>query len=375
MIFVYDNLNSTTGRPIPNLADPASNNYDLTWPHTVELRLLSYFDRAGLSYAITDQVRQGWYPIAFSWFDFSVDYLKLVPETVLNSVLKQQTRFLFYYHEGDNPERIKTRLDELCTAHSLPLTYLFVSANTQAQHLERCVYFDDHASFFARINRHQKPETAPDPVYDFTLLNRYHKNWRATFASQLWATGALDNSLFSYNTVQEPVTDTDLEDNPVELSRLEQGFERYTEFLKSQPYYVDSQDSTAHNHHAHVNTTLYSASKLHLVAETHFDNDQSSGVFLTEKTYKCIKFGQPFVIASAPGSIEYLRSQGYRVADTCIDHSYDAIVDNTLRMKTLLAEIARLKTATINREDALHNQRVFLSQCKNQVSTLYKELL
>jgi hypothetical protein len=45
-------------------------------------------------------------------------------------------RVLFYYHEGDNPARIKNRLDELQQSLLPPNCYVFVSGNTAAKHCQ-----------------------------------------------------------------------------------------------------------------------------------------------------------------------------------------------------------------------------------------------
>ena len=100
MIFVYDNLDPVTGKPIPNLADPNAKNWDQSWPRVVNLRLLEFFDRAGLQYSVTDTNSTGWYPIAFSWFDFEIDYIKLIPKAVFEHIQNNRIQLLFYYHEG-----------------------------------------------------------------------------------------------------------------------------------------------------------------------------------------------------------------------------------------------------------------------------------
>jgi len=125
---------------------------------------------------------------------------------------------------------------------------------------------------------------------------------------------------------------------------------------------------------------LYQDSYCHIVIETLFDVDQSGGAFLTEKTYKCIKFGQPFVIAGGPGSIAALRSAGYRMFDHVIDHGYDAIQDNNLRWQALRQEIQRLRSLDLHSlflrcmADLQHNQDLYQQPCLPSLAGLMRRL-
>ena len=106
--------------------------------------------------------------------------------------------------------------------------------------------------------------------------------------------GVLDRSLWSYNT-QCTINDRE-EDNPLELDSVLGWRDAVRNFISCGPYFCDSDDDQVHNDHRRVPVSLYQDSYCHLVLETLFDADQSGGAFLTEKTYKSIKFGQPFVI-------------------------------------------------------------------------------
>jgi len=115
------------------------------------------------------------------------------------------------------------------------------------------------------------------------------------------------------------------------------------------------------------------------VFETHFDADQSSGVFLTEKTYKPIKHGQLFFIAGCAGSLQVLRDQGYRVFDRVLDNTYDRVENNTERWQRLCTAIKESQHRLADRfatvqEDIQHNQRLFLETKTARLNILLEHI-
>ena len=72
----------------------------------------------------------------------------------------------------------------------------------------------------------------------------------------------------------------------------------------------------------HVTETAYFGSKLHL----------------TEKTFKPMAMGMPFVLTSTAGSLEYLRSYGFKTFGHLWDESYDQETDDYKRLD-MIAEL------------------------------------
>jgi hypothetical protein len=370
----------------PNLAQPGlqGHEFDNQWPRTVPLRLLVYFDRAGIiskSFTVEDAPLGSWYPVALAWHDFDCDYISLMSSELLQRVRNCEIRILFYYHEGDNPIKIKQRIDALCANHSLPHDcYLFVSANTAAADLDNFEYFPDHEHFFRYINRRQDiPEIITGKrSYEFTALNRTHKWWRASCMVDLRQSGVLDRSLWSYNT-QCSIDDRE-EDNPLELDSVLGWRDVVKNFVSQGPYFCDSNDDQSHNDHRRVPTDLYQNSYCHLVLETLFDADQSGGAFLTEKTYKAIKFGQPFVIIGTAHSLRTLRQQGYKTFDHAIDNSYDEITDNTQRWMAVRNSIRKIRSQDMHEwflkclPDIKHNQQIFADAHGESLNKIQRKL-
>lgn len=369
--FCFDRL-SDPELGYPNLAqiDLGPDEFDETWPRALPVRLFAYFPMAGQkhrSWLVKDAPSGSWYPVGLSWHDFDLDYFSLISESCRQRVRDGDIKLLFYYHEGDNPRRIQERFECLRRQHDLPVgCYVFLSANSASQDLDNFLYWPDHEIFFQYINRHQhaNPLTLKPRVNDFVALNRTHKWWRATCMADLHGSCLLDQSLWSYNP------DIDIgdrrEDNPICIDALP-GLAGYLEiFLQNGAHYCDDLDETNQNDHRNINADLYQTAYCHLILETHFDADQSGGTFLTEKTYKCLKFGQPFVIIGPPGSLRALRDRGYRVFDHAIDNSYDDILDNTQRWQAIKQTIQNIKQQNMQRwfelclDDVRWNQHHFM---------------
>ena len=85
-------------------------------------------------------------------------------------------------------------------------------------------------------------------------------------------------------------------------------------------------------------------SLLYLVTETVATGQR---LHLTEKTFKPIALGMPFVIVGTQGSLEYLRSYGFRTFEGIWDESYDQAEDDVRieRIASLLRSLDELPAA------------------------------
>jgi hypothetical protein len=346
---------------------PAWREFEQHWPCTVPFRPQEYCEYHKVKLNIHG-LKDAWppdafYPIGLGFFDFDIDYFALLPQRVFAELKNNCIRVLFYYHEGDDPAKIKQRLDTLVTQHQLPARcYCFVSGNTAARDLDNFVYFADFELWYW----HRNHATAPLPIHrdprerEFTALNRLHKSWRATAMTDLLTHHVLDNSYWSY-CESGVLAD---EDNPIEIDALDGLRESTEQFLKSAPYYSDELDQAERNNHASLVSKYFMNSYCHIVMETHWDADQSGGAFLTEKTFKPIKHGQMFFVAGPPGSLQTLRDLGYRVFDHVLDNSYDLEINNTRRWRQLCRAIQQAQgdlpwLFEQAQADLEHNQQLF----------------
>ena len=392
---VYDRC--VLGRPYPNLAPliDASNGYHGLgdeYPFICPIRVFYYAQDhdfpINISYVNNPLPGNAFYPVGISWFDFSLDFFELMSEQVRSYLREGQLRVLFYYHEGDNPHHEKARLDQLCAEHNLPIDcYRFVSGNTEADKLDNFVYFVDHELFYWRnsVVWNNIPQTGCEvhPFNrhrEFTFLSRVHKWSRATTAAYLHREGIFNNSYWSYGNVD---IGDQYNDNPIQVHAFA-GLEEYmAEFLANGPYRCDDLNATEHNSHWMFVPKHYNDSYCHLVLETFFDADGSNGCFISEKVFKPIRHGQPFVVFGTPHTLETLRRLGYRTYDYAIDNSYDVIEDNTERFKCVVETIRKIRAQDMHKwymsmwDDLQYNRQLYISTLdkKLKLAELVKNIL
>ena len=83
----------------------------------------------------------------------------------------------------------------------------------------------------------------------------------------------------------------------------------------------------------------YQHTAIEVVLETLFDD---SRWHLTEKALRPIACGRPFILAATAGSLEYLRSYGFKTFHGLIDETYDTIHDPAERLQKICNEMTRI---------------------------------
>ena len=87
----------------------------------------------------------------------------------------------------------------------------------------------------------------------------------------------------------------------------------------------------------HCNMEWYNATRFSLVAETHGQGK----TFVSEKIYKPLAYGHPFVVCGTKGMLKLLKLQGFETFSTVVDESYDDL-DDVSRYKKIEQELERL---------------------------------
>jgi hypothetical protein len=106
----------------------------------------------------------------------------------------------------------------------------------------------------------------------------------------------------------------------------------------SDPLIIDTIDVNG-TFSAKINFDELTSVLWHVVTETIYFEPK---LHLTEKIFKPIVTGRPFILVAAPGNLKYLKKYGFKTFDHWIDESYDDILDHYDRIEAITNEIDRL---------------------------------
>ena len=295
----------------------------------------------------TEYTQQGLYIVEVSkipelWcaktFLKSFNLLLNIPSRVIKAAKSKKIRILilstvegdnFSYDTFDGFEHLHNTVRLL----GLPKqSVLIVSGNLNAgqQYAEWCKQNskEEHIEFQEGIEWDGKmshPPSTTVKIKDYSLpfnsLNRAHRNHRTEhlyFLAENKLQGLISGGAwFDTHEIEYPIYQT------VE-------YNHYNAVLKTNyPKTVDVPDLVNQVPNLINNLEIYENSQLTVVTESHFD--QTGGLFITEKTFRPLLVGHPFMILGQKGTLKKLRSWGFITDFDGIDQSYDAVEDDTER--------------------------------------------
>jgi hypothetical protein len=75
---------------------------------------------------------------------------------------------------------------------------------------------------------------------------------------------------------------------------------------------------------------------------------------ITEKTFKAIALEMPFVLVAPAGSLEYMRSYGFKTFDSVFDESYDNETDDIVRLEKVIKLLKDLDNLSNRERQQIH---------------------
>jgi len=381
-----DHRDPATGRPMPN-GIPLEQHHLIEHMdgHRLDFpRIIYYLHQCQIPMKIVSTVDApagAWYPMVLGWFDFSTDYLAMISPTAYQRIQQKKMRLVFTYHEGDNPARMRDRINQLCADHAIdPDMVWLISGNSSADSVLGCVYWPELEFMYWRtVDRsagaeyHMRPRSRA-----FTGLCRVDKLWRKVFMSELWENNLHNNGYFSY-TQHLLGNEDDYFGCALRNDYLASRQSQVDQFIASGPFWVDELDSDAHNNYAANMIDLYEDSYFNIVLETMIDIDDSGGQFLTEKTFKPVFNNQFFVAVSSHNHMAHLRELGYQSFGRVIDEHYDTIKNNQERFEAVLALTKDLAAKPLTdlhsiyqqlQPEIQHNHQVFVVGMKHRLQAV-----
>ena len=400
--FCFDNIiNIENNTVYPNLGaeffgkfEDFAGDFSVTYPYSDPPRLLEYLNNENITFTIhksTNCPIDSFYFINVNFFDHSVDWFSLMSARTLQNAQNKKFKILFFYCEGDSPERVRNTLYKYANLHNINTQQIhFISHTTIAENVKNFYYFNDDEMLFKNAQNYSNSQSQwhnNTRSKKFTCLIRSHKNWRFVVSAYLHKAGVLNNSYSSYNKIDSSDGFDHADDfvnphnNPLGgiLSPLEiKNFEQII------PYSCDILSDNQRNDYETFIDKYFSDAYWNIVCETHLNLDNTTGTFITEKTWKPIRHNQPFVIIGTIGSLSHLRDLGYKTFDGFIDESYDYAKDDNVRFGKVVNVIKELNTKTTNELSELnlrlkdivqHNSELFNSSKRNRLEKLINQLI
>lgn len=273
-----------------------------------------------------------------NFFHIDIEYMgKYLDKFVLPNE-KSLVILLGIFHCIEEKDFWVDPLNDFCTRHPNPVV-VFTGKLTPSNNynftseqfvFERLSIFD-HIS---NINWHSRIENQTRNWQLDTQISKQHKFYWASskdwYSRRYLLAGLIQNNLLENNLVNYKCVHTDIPSKW--LSNM---------FSQDLRHVIDAEcesikhlvplpaiDDTVEFTQTDVN--FYLNSYLGIVADTFYDQ----GVFFSEKIFNAINYQQLFFYLAAPGSLEYLRQQGYCTFDDIIDTSYDNIQEHGKRLIT-----------------------------------------
>jgi len=216
---------------------------------------------------------------------------------------------------------------------------------------------------------------AEDRKYDFSVLigKLEDRIDRVLFFSKCYESGLIDEKFF-YTIIcfdKEKAYQNIMQITYAHPNEVKQSIKKMADNLLENKIYDDSGNLLEDNQHIYYQQHEYKIpiqvldSYIHIVLET-----RPFSPSLTEKIYKPIVCGVPFVWHGPYQTLKFLESEGYKPY-SFIDYSFDNEPCRNKRINLLIEELKRLKTLNLKEEiknckkTAIHNVINFYKKTQN----------
>jgi hypothetical protein len=246
---------------------------------------------------------------------------------------------------------------------------ILLHSELNSTQVEKCqdqyvpVYYWSHAIIARDWFRYAAidPLLSSDKQYthDFLIYNRAWsgtREYRLKFSEMIINSQLYQNCKMGFSTI----------DNSIHYANHKfKNPNFYITNHRIQDYFFDNQTPSSAS--ADFNSIDYQSCAVEVVLETLFDDTR---IYLTEKILRPIACGQPFILVSTPGSLEYLRNYGFQTFDGLIDENYDFIKNPTDRLQAVVDIMKNISSLPSDEKSALfakmmeiakYNQKRFFS--------------
>ena len=208
---------------------------------------------------------------------------------------------------------------------------------------------------YLNFNQDKLVNYKPDDKDLFLFYSRAPRNHRVYLGFLLDQNNLLNfgkMSLMKINDNREDSHLTDLERKP------------YFDFIKGDDFHIDRKLTNDENL---ANTFIrehYESTFISITGESYPDDETC---FFSEKTFKPIYAGHPFLMYNGVNSLEYLKDLGYKTFDAWIDESYDTVPTYQKRAQKIIELLHKFKTYSIDDKTIIRNEMKEVLEHNNSV--------
>lgn len=183
------------------------------------------------------------------------------------------------------------------------------------------------------------PFNPVDEKYLYLSYNRQIRFQRQKFVGELKANDLLEKGLVSLGKITDHTLCRELDE---ELQQW---------YLQSTPLIIS--DDITPNLACNIHAPDFERTFMSAVTET---LTNKGTLFLSEKTWKPLLVGHPFVTYANQGTLEYLKSIGYKTFGSWFDESYDNEENEATRYKMVVEQINRYKNKSVDELKAIREE-------------------
>ena len=203
-----------------------------------------------------------------------------------------------------------------------------------------------------------------DKIYDAIWLNRVPKGHRISSLVEANKRGLLDNMVWScgYEEDTPPPPDND--------EKTEEFVKQLPKMAENEPRENQQDGPIRAKHDRKFNFQWLLDCKVNIVSESQardiiIEMDPAQPVrFLTEKTFKPMAYGMPFMIFGNRNSLKRVRELGFKTFPEWFDESYDEEENFTLRLNAMLDSYEKF----LSEEHSIEEIRDALEHNFNRIS-------
>lgn len=219
-----------------------------------------------------------------------------------------------------------------------PNSIYYINGNLISQNLvnERGYGFQARGiHYFEPWNKYSEPMVSFKPIdnkYLYLSYNRATRHHRIMLGLELVRCGIFEKGLISMNKLNHPL--------PVRGNPDDEKF-----LVDNSPFIIDSKYDLHYNLACNITRNDYERTFISLITETLVDEDT---LFFSEKIWKPIMVGHPFILLGNQYSLKYLKELGYKTFDKWIDESYDQMKYRHERVSHIVNELKKFSRKSVD---------------------------